>query len=328
LLSPQFAINYFKIWDNFMKRNMKITFFILTMSACSIAFAKSENTEPAKQATFIVPADRIVKVTINSRLLQLKVGADFIDGYIINNSVAREMALKPSLIGGGSIIGSTTIYADSRKVPFSIWGGPQVKTRVHWFDRDITTDTDGMISANRIPYARVIFQNRPVESNDKTESLQMAKPGNWGFSGGYGVMLLDNTELRVGLSYDRSNTIVSAAVGGMLAGSHGGRFDGQVITSPVRYGVSRPMRLMQLSKPLRIASLSLNAVYVRLSEPGDGALPQDNEPKDSDEIIVTANKKGKKPQFNISIGTDDLTKCASVIFENMAKRITFNCPQI
>jgi len=82
---------------------------------------------------------------------------------------------------------------------------------------------------------------------------------------------------------------------------------------------------MRLSTPLRVASLTVDSVYVQLSETTDRVTANETELKDEDEIVVTANKNIKRGPMTISLGTDDLNKCASVTFENITERITFVC---
>lgn len=308
-----------------MKKFIIFILSILFIKILLVSSVEAKEKYEEKKEIIVTPSDRTFFAKIKNRKIILKIDADFIDGMIINNSLAKKLDIQPSLIGGGVVIGQDILDAPSRALPVSLFGRAAKKTRVHWFDRDIAATADGMISVNRIPYTHVTFKNRSAEVSDHSASLPMARRGTWGFAGGYGKMSLNGAELRVGLSYDRPTTIVSSAVGELLLKFYGGRFIGTTDTLHIRYLVNKPMRVMRLSTPLRVASLTVDSVYVQLSETTDRVTANETELKDEDEIVVTANKNIKRGPMTISLGTDDLNKCASVTFENITERITFVC---
>lgn len=269
--------------------------------------------------------NRLLNAKVNSSKITLKVDIDFIDGRILNKSTAKLLGLKRSLIGGGVRIGNIVLNADSSKRPFSILDMPETKSRLHWFDRDIAADADGLISATSLPFENIVFQLRGPESHDEKADIPLKKPGSWGFAGGYGILMVDDNEVRLGFALERPETIISADLGALLMQSNGGSFEGDIVFKDIRYGVTIPMRLAHFTKPIHIGSLAVTSAYIYSAEPERKGLDDGSLAPTPDEIVVTGKKRRSHLVYNISVGSNDLSRCASLTFKKAIGAIEMNC---
>jgi hypothetical protein len=73
-----------------------------------------------------------------------------------------------------------------------------------------------------------------------------------------------------------------------------------------------------------IGGLPLNSLLVRVSDFGDATQIKDADAADSDEIIVTAASK-KKPKYQMTLGSDFLSRCSSLTFDYKVKQVQMSC---
>ena len=293
------------------------------------AAAAAASGGPDTNDLFLVPADLKIDATIAGRSVRLKIDGDTGARRVVNASIAQALSLRGSGMQGAVRFGPTEMIARSRSVATSIGGLAPERLRWHWFERDVATGADGLISPAVMPYATVLFRLRPSDAGDVTQSLPFRGAAAFGFSGGEAHWAVGDQTFAVGAAFDRPETIVSASAGALLARTNGGQFEGEASVRAVRYGIERPVRLMRFSTPVRVASLTITAVYVRLAEAGASGLPQDDErderPIDDNEIVVNGERSGKQPRLIISIGSNDLAQCATIAYENRASRLTLSC---
>lgn len=289
--------------------------------------SRDASSRPPAAAELVVPADFIITAMVNGHALRLRVDADTGGSRILNASTAQALSLRGSGIQGLVRVGTTELIARSRSVATTVADEPTARIRWHWFERDIAADADGRISPVTLPYARVVFRHRESNNRDVTETLPLEGERTYGMGGGEGQLTVADNPIAIGMAFDRPETIVSASVGALLATTHGGHLIGETLMRPVRYGVERPLRLMRLDTPLRIASLTVNAVYVRMAEPGVSELLQADMPIDPMEILVTGERQRRRPKLVISLGAADLAQCPVIMFDNQAHLLSLTCRQ-
>ncbi|WP_426266918.1 hypothetical protein [Sphingomonas sp. LHG3443-2] len=91
----------------------------------------------------------------------------------------------------------------------------------------------------------------------------------------------------------------------------------------IAFGVKRPVRLLQLERPMYVGTLSLGELRVRTHDFGSArSIPEAG--ADPDEIVVVA--KGKKPRTEqIKLGADVLDRCSSLVFDKKAREVRLSC---
>ncbi len=97
----------------------------------------------------------------------------------------------------------------------------------------------------------------------------------------------------------------------------------------IAFGVSRPVRPLTLARPLVVGPLSLTRLGVRTAEGKDtSAIPDANTPPpppvDPDEVVVTA-RPGRPRPGTLTLGTDALARCSSIVFDKPARQVRLTC---
>lgn len=311
-----------------LMRSTMISLSLVALPAVASSAASSQRDPLLPLALEVHPGRPIVAV-IAGQQVRLMVDGDVGARRIMNGSLAQKLALRGSGIQGAVRFGPIELIALSRSIATSINGLAPKKIRWHWFEHDVAPGADGLISPAVMPYAIVLFRLRAPDPKDTTQSLQFRGPGTFGFSGGDAELPVGDETISVGAAFDRRETIVSASAGALLARTHNGQFDGEIIQRPVRYGIIRPIRLMRFTTPVRVASLTISSVYVRLAEPGVSGFPENSRGDaitvDDNEIVVRGERSHRNPRLIMSIGSDDLARCGSIAYENNTHRLTMSC---
>jgi hypothetical protein len=271
-------------------------------------------------ASIKIDKSRAIQSSISGQRVTLRVDADFTDGVILNKSVAAQLRLKKSLIMGGLRIGPVELDAPSDSARVAFMGGAPAKKRIHWFLKDVFSGTHGVVSPGQLPYTRVIMKDEGTGS--ALASLPVRKPGKWGFSGGFAELAVSADTVGIGLAFDRESTIISADAWELFRIQNSGRVIGKPIEKVVRYGIQRPLVEVSFDKPINVGGIMIRRAFVRNSGPIASA---ESPSEDSEEIIVTARKKNAKKRLNISIGSDALSICETIIFDNSASKLLLSC---
>lgn len=294
-------------------------FLLPALASCVSAL---ENIGEGQVGELVVEPGQTLQATVSGQAAVMGIDPDIGARRLLNHSFAEKIGLKKSAIQGAYWIGPVELIANSRSASFDL-GASSGNVRFHWFDRDIAQTNDGLISPTLLPYRTVKFVLRSEDSEATKRSLILKGPGTYGFSGGEGSLRLGDDMVAIGFNPQREHTIVSAAVGAILASTHGGAFHGDVMETTIRYGVTRPVRLMELDRPLDVAGAIVRSVLVRTNEAGD-AIGKTVENKDQDEIVVIGSNK-RKPKLTMTLGAQALEKCSSFEFDNEANEIILIC---
>lgn len=134
---------------------------------------------------------------------------------------------------------------------------------------------------------------------------------------------IDGTVIPVIFTFDRSQTMVTASTGALLASVYGGRMSGEAWEAKLEMGFNRPVRDMEFETPIAIGELLLRDVVVRTTDTGSTAGIPDKE-QDPNEIVVTAKGK-QRPVHGIFIGTASFTDCSRLSFDKERKEIRLSC---
>jgi hypothetical protein len=302
-------------------------FIGLPLTASSPAYG--ENKAAAAPAyTLTLSGDNTVSVTLNGSSYNLLVDPDGPGTRIVNPAIAKQLSLKPGMIGFAHRVGPTTIRAASDGVMVG-YGFVTKKDRVLWFDRDATPRGNGIAGPSALPYDIVRFMLSAPQSGETVVTLPMSKMGSFGLSGAGTMIKLGKESVIVRFTLGRDMPLATAPTGQLLAASQGGSLNGETSATLIRFGINRPTRQLALSKPLSVGGRLISSIAVRVSDFGDASSIADTaapaRKPDDDEIIVTAEKKKKKQVHELVLGKSFLTGCSSLTYDFKQKQIRLSC---
>ena len=94
----------------------------------------------------------------------------------------------------------------------------------------------------------------------------------------------------------------------------------------IEFGVSRPVRLLRLGRPVEMNGFRFSEFHVRTSDNrGNLALPADPD-ADPDKVVVTGSRQ--RAAFEVTLGLDRLRQCSRLVWDNRSRRMTFHCTNL
>lgn len=287
--------------------------------------------QAAAQPANVPPTDLSVRkgdtvaMTINDQPVRIRLAPDAVSVTTVNADVASKIGLKPSMINYVYFIGTVKIALRTDNVKYRA-GNRSFKSRTAFSDRQVVNGADGVAGPATFPFQRTIFVLRDAQPGDQAITFRLDKDMGLSQTG----MKIDvgGKPVYVAFSLDRAESVVTATGGQWIADANGGRFNGDAREAPILYAISRPIRRLDLDRPLMLGELEIRNLAVRVSDMGsaeripDGALPD----RDLDEIVVTGDSKRKVPAQRLYIGMDTIGHCASLTYDFEAGTVTLMCP--
>jgi hypothetical protein len=297
---------------------------VATLSIGSVAGAQQADR-------LIVQPDEPITVTIEENDLKISVETGNIDRLVLDQDTVARLGLKPAgTMGKANVrIGPTRILQGrNRPMTFAVEGKTE-KARVFWFDGAADGPVDGTIGPWGLPQDQVEIRlggggttlyRFPLLGSVNSQSVTSFK-----HDGG-----------ALGLTFaveDRGRyPIASAAAGAAIAKAYDAVATDEVWDEVILLGVRRPVRLVELGRPLIVGPFSFSKIAVRVRDRRDGSGSGDSiaataaSDNDAAEIVVTAaESKGPAPIFTLSIGRASLQKCSSLNYAKRAKEIQLHC---
>jgi hypothetical protein len=183
--------------------------------------------------------------------------------------------------------------------------------------------SDGSIGLPLLPHDSVTLAWRPASAADR----RLAVPARIGRSDAWGFdwPLPGGSRLDVELHTGRALTVASAAAASDLAAAGNGRLVGAVQRVPISFGAIRPVRMLELAQPVRIANVTLARAAVRLFDwAGSTALPPD---ADAEDGLAAVGRRGRQGAWrNVKLGADVLAGCASISWQRQPAELALTCP--
>lgn len=294
-----------------------------TLALCpGQAAAKPSDAPPAD---LTVRMGDTVAMTVNDQPVRFRLTPDAVSVPTVNADVAEKIGLKPSMIGYVYFIGSVKIALRTDNVRYRA-ENTSFKSRTAFSDRKLVNGADGVAGPATFPFRRTIFVLRQPQAGDRAITFRLNKDMGLSQTG----MKIDvgGRPVYVAFSLDRAESVVTATGGQWIADANGGRFNGEAREAPILYEISRPIRRLDLDRPLMLGELQIRNLAVRVSDMGnaegipDGALPD----QDLDEIVVKGDSKRKIPSQRLYVGMDTIGHCASLTYDFEAGTVTLMCP--
>lgn len=280
-----------------------------------------------------VGRDGSVDVQINGFPAKMEVRGDGISYPVLNPDVAETCKLRANIFGNvfgiEAKVGSIAISGHTAKAKLSIMGRTDTH-RVLWFDRAIVQDLAGSIGPNAIPQSLVRLNVSAAIAQPKVTSLPLQiEDGRVGTT-----IRLDQTSVFVMFNPLSPRTIASAGAGQVIATTQTGKWTGAQESIAVNFGIERPVRELALSNPIRLGDLVISSLLVRdnsrvtgVSEANTATGSVDSNEVTLPAVNVTAETKGPKPSYQLTLGRDVLDQCTSITFNKLSGHIDLNCDQ-
>jgi hypothetical protein len=183
--------------------------------------------------------------------------------------------------------------------------------------------SDGSIGLPLLPHAEVRWRWRPATAADRSVQVpaRIGRSDAWGLAWAWPR----GDQLDVELHPLRPVTVVSAAAASILATAGQGRLAGPVVRMPISFGAMRPVRQLVLARPVGIAGVQVDHAMVRLFDwAGRTSLPPDS---DGEAELTVTGKRGRQDRWaNIKLGSDVLSRCASLVWTRNPAQFQLTCP--
>jgi hypothetical protein len=262
--------------------------------------------------------DFLMPITINGLAMQLRIDPLIGGHMVLNSASSAQLNIKPSMIGGVHRVGPVAVFAYSNVVNLQ-YGAVQEKKRIFRLkERAVSTIGDGIAAPAALDFKKVRLILRPEKSGETLVQLPLSKNGH------HIALNIDGQEVAAGFNLLLDETLASADTGLLLSNLQRGSFSDAPTKTEIRMGVERPVRMMTLGEPLKLDSLSLAKLLVRVSDFGDASSIPAGARVDDDEIVVTGKSK-KKPRHRLYLGRDFLKDCSSITYDFPARVVRLSC---
>ena len=264
---------------------------------------------------------------INGVAVQMRVDPAGTAMPLIDDAAATRAGLKAGMIGIGYAVGPQKVLGRTALAPVDFGGGP-AKHRIGFTPRRFAGSVEGTVGPAGLPEQVVRFRLHAPRAGERTITLPMADQGgiaaDWAER--FAVVTVGGAPMRIRFDPYHNRTLATAGAAVRLAAANAGTMVGAASKAEIAFGIERPVRDMTLGNPLQIGSLSISRIGVRTSDFGNiNGVPGVRADSDPDEIVVTAKRKHDPKADRISIGSDLLDQCSSILFDSVRRQIALTC---
>ena len=244
---------------------------------------------------------------------------------LLNSGWAQRAGLKRGFFTFRYVLGKQTVSVSPAVARLDL-GSESKKRRMAFTDLAYARGIDGAMGPGGLSEPIVRFVLRPSVPGERTVALPMVDGGGifGSVAGLFAQIQVGGAPLRVRFDPWHRHTLATAAVGVRIATAQDGRATGPSRLEEIVFGIERPVRTVALARPLVVGPLSLTSIGVRTFDYGNASAIPDAD-ADPDEIVVTAKAKKSRGQDRLSIGSDYLDRCSSIVFDKPAKVIRLSC---
>jgi hypothetical protein len=243
----------------------------------------------------IVQADQAATVWISGLEVELAVSTGTVDHVTLNAAAAARIGLSAVPVDNKAdlFIGGVQQRVGRHGAGWLAAGNRLQRQQLYWFPGTDVLPLAGTIGPFALPHDRVRVEWQAGSATPYTFALI----GNIDRAA-YGVADLAGRPFLVGADVRtrRPLPLVTAGLGSDLAETLGGRFVGEPWQEEIMLGISRPVRRLELARPLVIGPFRINAVAVRQGGPRDATVtlaPGQKPPFDAEEDPGTAQVRGR-----------------------------------
>lgn len=237
--------------------------------------APEKAPEKAGPPPLVLAADAPLPVWINGLEVALAVSTGTVDHVTLNDEAVQRIGLSASAADNTAdlIIGGRVVLQGRHGKGWLAQGGRLVRREYYWFPSQSRLPLAGTIGPFALPHWQVRVDWPVPATGADAEVLQLPLMGGIDRAA-YGILRLRKQMMAVGVDVRmrRALPLVTAASGADLAAELGGRFVGEPWQEEIFLGVRRPVRRLELDRPLLIGSMRITAVAVRQGGPRDGTM--------------------------------------------------------
>ncbi|OYQ34696.1 hypothetical protein CHU93_02280 [Sandarakinorhabdus cyanobacteriorum] len=252
----------------------------------------------------VLDADAPVPVWVNGLQVQLAVSTGTVDHITLNDSAVGRIGLSAApadntadLVIGGRIVLNGRHGKGWLGTDWQNGAGTLVRREYYWFPGEQRLPLAGTIGPFALPYWRVRVDWPVAATGLAGDVVDLPLIGGID-NAAYGVSKVGRQFLAVGVDVRmrRPLPLVTAATGADLAAEFGGRLVGAAWREEILLGISRPVRRLQLDRPLMIGPIRIDAVAVRQGGPRDATMtlaPGQLTPLDAEEDPEIMQVRGR-----------------------------------
>ena len=201
-------------------------------------------------------------------------------------------------------------------------GGKSRHKLFSWFEQDAVPDADGMISPAELPYDVVTLRLSEPKPGEQVNSFPAR------YSALTGLIFLHPIErqaMGVKFSVLDAATMATGAAGALLAKNYQGRWVGGTERFLVALDVQRPVRKLELDRPLSLQRINVNDLLVRpYDDRGEHELAAKAAPP-SDDVTVVGKPSTQAARLLLVVGRDRLEQCSSVQYRRRTQQLLLSC---
>jgi len=308
-----------------MQQGFRVQVVAMTLALASGCATTTNPSAPVNETVLDATSQYVVQAEARGRSLKLKVdpGAPYF--VLLNDKVAKELRLVGTK-AATLAVGPMRLKGSTRSEKLTI-GGVTASKPVMWVKGQAIGDADGVINPANLPGDRVTLRLQAPQPGEQIIELPMRFDRQRGlyYEFDYGGQLILTR-----FTLEDKLTTTTGAAASVIAKRRNGIWDGGPFVHEVRFGVPRPVRKMVLGETLSVKGFPVNAFAVRMQDDrGSYLLPDKETPSEEDEdgIVVTGkNRRGYgAAHFWMMVGSDDLSRCSSISYDNKAKHLILRC---
>lgn len=277
---------------------------------------------PASAADLVLDGSApLIQAEIGGVPLRLKVVLDHAPGITLNPDAAARAGLGKGEGEWVERIGPVKLRGRFANLSLVIAGVP-AEASVRWPERPSSTDADGEISIDSLPFETVALKRREAAPGEREFAFQTKLHANHGV---HIPFLAGRRRIAARLSFSRARTSAPAAAGAAIAAVHGGALGPEKSYEEIRLGVARPVWPLRLERPLQIGALAVPLIMVRASDfRGKHRLERRPEPS-LEQIVVTGERRSQDALYRITIGLDVLGRCSAATYSRATGVLRLRC---
>jgi hypothetical protein len=268
---------------------------MLLVAARAAAQAPPPGVSDALVEEAVLQADRSATVWINGVQVELAVSTGTVDHVTLNDATVRRIGLTavPQDNKADLMIGGVRQLSGRHGGGWLAAGGRLQRQQLYWFPGGSYLPLAGSIGPFALPHDQV----RVEWQAGRGTPIEMQLVGGIDRAA-YGLAAVGRTLFVVGadVRMRRPLPLVTAALGADLAEQLGGRLVGEPWQEEIMLGVRRPVRRLELDRPLEIGPIRIRAVAVRTGGQRDATVnlaPGQKTPFDAEEDPEVIQVRGR-----------------------------------
>lgn len=309
---------------------------LTVLLSSTLAAAQPASTGAQPPSELVLDADAPLSVWINGLEVALGLSTGSVDHVLLNAEIAPRIGLSavPPDRKGNLVIGGVAVLQGRHGAGLLGHAGGLQRQQLYWFPDYSSLPLAGTVGPFGLPHQRVRVNWGPTGAALEAVSLLLVGDID---RAAYGVTKIADHLTLVGVDVRtrRALPLVTASTGADLAATLGGRLVGEAWQEEIVFGVRRPVRRLELDRPLQIGPMLISAVAVRQGGARDGTsrlAPGQLAPLDAEEDPEVMQVRGRIVRqrsvaryIMLSRAQLEAAGCVSLLVDKVARRWSLDC---